>query len=94
MMRAAILAAPGEVAIRQVSCPEPGRCQVRLRLEGCGVCCVEPDAVEGPDWMTFPTSPGASAMRAGAIVDAVGDWVEGQALGTAWRRSPTGPKAI
>jgi D-arabinose 1-dehydrogenase-like Zn-dependent alcohol dehydrogenase len=37
-MRAAVIAAPGEVRVEQVPRPEPAAAEVRVRVEGCGVC--------------------------------------------------------
>ena len=38
MMKAVVLTGAGEIAIEQVPLPEPGPTQVRVRLQGCGVC--------------------------------------------------------
>jgi len=80
-MRAAILTGPGRMEIREVPCPEPGPGQVRLRLEGCGVCASNLTPWSGPDWMQFPTEPGALGHEAWGIVDAVGDGVDGLSVG-------------
>ena len=37
-MRAAVITKPGEMVVAEVPVPRPGRGQLRLRLEGCGVC--------------------------------------------------------
>ncbi|HZG45080.1 MAG TPA: alcohol dehydrogenase catalytic domain-containing protein, partial [Allosphingosinicella sp.] len=79
MMRAAVLAAPGEVAIEQVELPEPGSGQVRLRLEGCGVCASNLTPWEGPEWMSFPTEPGSLGHEGWGIIDEVGKGVDGLA---------------
>jgi threonine dehydrogenase-like Zn-dependent dehydrogenase len=81
MMRAAILAAPGEVAIQDVPLPEPGPGQVRLRLEGCGVCASNLTPWEGPEWMSFPTEPGSLGHEGWGVVEAVGDGVTGFGMG-------------
>jgi D-arabinose 1-dehydrogenase-like Zn-dependent alcohol dehydrogenase len=93
MMRAAVLAAPGQVAIEQVELPEPGAGQVRLRLEGCGVCASNLTPWEGPEWMTFPTEPGSLGHEGWGVVDAVGEGVRALQPGTGSRRSPTNPTA-
>jgi threonine dehydrogenase-like Zn-dependent dehydrogenase len=81
LMRAAILAAPGEIRIEQVRVPEPGAGEVRLRLEGCGVCASNLAPWAGPEWMKFPTSPGALGHEGWGVVDAVGDGVDAIAPG-------------
>ena len=80
-VRAAALAGPGRVRIEEVARPEPGPGQVRLRLEGCGVCASNLTPWAGPDWMRFPTEPGALGHEGWGFVDAVGEDVEDLALG-------------
>jgi threonine dehydrogenase-like Zn-dependent dehydrogenase len=81
MMRAAVLAAPGQIAIEQVELPEPRPGQVRLRLEGCGVCASNLTPWEGPEWMSFPTEPGSLGHEGWGVVNAVGEGVSGLAEG-------------
>ncbi|MXQ11433.1 MDR/zinc-dependent alcohol dehydrogenase-like family protein [Microvirga makkahensis] len=80
-MRAAVLTGPGQIEIRRIGRPEPGAGQVRLRLEGCGVCASNLTPWAGPEWVRFPTEPGALGHEAWGIVDAMGDGVEGLTLG-------------
>jgi threonine dehydrogenase-like Zn-dependent dehydrogenase len=76
-MRAAVVTAPGEVRIEQVDLPQPGPGQLRIRLEGCGVCASNLVPWAGPEWMTFPTAPGDLGHEGWGIVDAVGEGVTG-----------------
>lgn len=80
-MSAAILTGPGEVHIETLPLPHPGRGQVRIRLEGCGVCASNLVPWAGPDWMQFPTEPGALGHEGWGIIDAVGEDVQGFATG-------------
>jgi threonine dehydrogenase-like Zn-dependent dehydrogenase len=80
-MRAAVLAGPGQIRVDDVARPEPGPRQVRVRLEGCGVCASNLTPWAGPDWMQFPTEPGALGHEGWGVVDAVGDEVEGLSKG-------------
>jgi threonine dehydrogenase-like Zn-dependent dehydrogenase len=80
-MRAAVLTGPGQIEIEKVELPEPGAKQVRLRLEGCGVCASNLTPWAGADWMRFPTDPGALGHEAWGVVDAIGEGVEGLAVG-------------
>jgi len=80
-MRAAVLTGPGQIQISEVPIPEPGAGQVRIRLEGCGVCASNLTPWAGPEWMQFPTEPGALGHEGWGVVDAVGDGVEGLAVG-------------
>jgi threonine dehydrogenase-like Zn-dependent dehydrogenase len=80
-MRAAILAAPGQVRVEKVARPEPGRGQVRVRLSGSGVCASNLTPWAGPEWMQFPTEPGALGHEGWGVIDALGDEVEGLSIG-------------
>jgi threonine dehydrogenase-like Zn-dependent dehydrogenase len=80
-MRAAVLAAPGQIRLDEVEIPEPGPGQVRVKLEGCGVCASNLTPWAGPEWMQFPTEPGSLGHEGWGVVDAVGDGVEGLSVG-------------
>ncbi|HEX2974285.1 MAG TPA: zinc-binding dehydrogenase [Tepidisphaeraceae bacterium] len=71
-MRAAIIQAPGRVEIRDVSLPQPRPDQVRIRIEGCGVCASNIPPWEGRPWFTYPMAPGVPGHEAWGWVDAVG----------------------
>lgn len=81
LMRAAVVTAPGQVRIEQVPRPEPGPGQVRVRLEGCGVCASNLTPWAGPEWMKFPTAPGELGHEGWGVIDAVGPGVVGLAEG-------------
>ena len=80
-MRAAVVTGPGTIRIEEVAVPRPGSGQVRVRLEGCGVCASNLTPWAGPEWMTFPTEPGALGHEGWGVVDAVGPDVADVAVG-------------
>src|SRR3712207_1081618 len=80
-MRAAVLAGPGQIRLEAVARPEPGPGQVRLRLEGCGVCASNLTPWEGPEWMSFPTAPGTLGHEGWGVIDMLGEQVTGLRLG-------------
>lgn len=71
-MRAAVITGPGRMEMRQAPLPAPGPRQVRVKLEGCGVCASNLTPWSGPEWMTFPTYPGALGHEGWGVVDALG----------------------
>lgn len=71
-MRAAVITGPGRMEMRQAPLPAPGPRQVRVKLEGCGVCASNLTPWSGPEWMTFPTDPGALGHEGWGVVDALG----------------------
>ena len=80
-MRAAVVTGAGTFQLDEVKIPEPGPGQVRLRLEGCGVCASNLGPWSGPEWMKFPTEPGGLGHEGWGVIDAVGHGVTGLAIG-------------
>ncbi|MDB5370392.1 MAG: uncharacterized protein JWP20_1950 [Roseomonas sp.] len=80
-MQAAVLTGPGRIQVETIPKPVPGPGQVRLRLEGCGVCASNLTPWGGPEWMTFPTPPGDLGHEGWGVVDALGEGVEGLSPG-------------
>jgi NADPH:quinone reductase len=74
-LRAARVTGAGQVEVVTLPLPEPGPGEIRVRLEGCGVCASNLEPWAGPDWMSFPTEPGALGHEGWGVVDAVGDGV-------------------
>jgi threonine dehydrogenase-like Zn-dependent dehydrogenase len=73
--RFAILQGPRAVALESRTLPEPGPRQVRLRLEGCGVCGSNLPAWEGRPWFRYPLPAGSPGHEGWGLVDAVGEEV-------------------
>ena len=69
------------MSVKVVERPEPGPGQVRVKLEGCGVCASNLTPWEGPEWMEFPTDPGALGHEGWGIIDAVGEEVKALEVG-------------
>ncbi|AUX77729.1 MULTISPECIES: MDR/zinc-dependent alcohol dehydrogenase-like family protein [Sinorhizobium] len=80
-MSAAIITGPGELRLEKLPVPEPGPGQVRIKLQGCGVCASNLVPWAGPEWMRFPTEPGALGHEGWGIIDKIGEDVHGFAPG-------------
>jgi threonine dehydrogenase-like Zn-dependent dehydrogenase len=74
-MEAGVLLAPGRAEVRAVSANEVGAQQLRVRIEGCGVCGSNLPVWEGKPWFSYPLEPGAPGHEGWGIVDAVGEEV-------------------
>ncbi len=85
-MRAAVLRGPGELAVEDVPVPSPGPRQVRVRVEGCGLCGASLAAWAGADGTRYPLPPGAPGHDGYGVVDEVGLAVRGFSPGqrVAW----------
>ena len=80
-MRAATVIAPKRIEIGEAEIPQPSPTQVRVRLEGCGVCASNIPPWEGKPWFTYPMAPGGLGHEGWGWIDAVGSAVTGFAPG-------------
>jgi threonine dehydrogenase-like Zn-dependent dehydrogenase len=80
-MRAGVIAGPGVARVERVAMPEPGPGEVRIRLEGCGVCGSNLPLWEGRPWFEYPLPSGAPGHEGWGVVDAVGESVDTVAAG-------------
>jgi len=72
-MRAAVIDGPSRHRTQSLPLPEIGPRDVRVRLEGCGVCHSNIPVWEGRPWFNYPLDPGAPGHEGWGIVEAVGD---------------------
>ncbi|HEU4625309.1 MAG TPA: zinc-binding dehydrogenase [Steroidobacteraceae bacterium] len=70
--RAACFNGSREVTTVDVPLPLPGPRQVRVRLEGCGVCASNLPVWEGRPWFAYPFPAGAPGHEGWGRIDAVG----------------------
>ena len=80
-MRAAVIAGPRQSEIEHRTIPEPGPDEVRIRLEGCGVCSSSLPLWEGRPWFEYPTEAGTPGHEGWGLIDAIGPRVTGLQLG-------------
>lgn len=78
--KAAVIENPGEVLIKEVSLPDPGPGEVRIKLEGSGLCASNIPVWEGRDWFQYPLPHGNPGHEGWGIIDAIGTDVTGFAL--------------
>jgi NADPH2:quinone reductase len=71
-MVAAIITGPRIMEIQSVPRPQPGPGQVRVRLEGCGVCASNLPVWQGRPYFHYPFEPGAPGHEAWGRIDAIG----------------------
>lgn len=72
---AAVLLGDRRVRTREITVPPPGPRDVRVKLEGCGICASNLPVWEGRAWFKYPFEAGAPGHEGWGIVDAVGDEV-------------------
>ncbi len=74
-MRAAVIETPQNLKIKQVDLPEPGPTQVRIKMEGCGLCASNIPVWQGREWFSYPISAGNPGHEGWGLVDAIGEQV-------------------
>ena len=86
LMKAVQVSKPGgpfEVVERPI--PDPGRTQVRIKVEACGVCHSDVLVKDGMPGLQYPRIPGHEiAGRVDAIGADVTNWKIGQRVGVGW----------
>lgn len=80
-MRSAVIRRAGRVEMVDVALPEPGPREIRVALEGCGVCGSDLPVWEGRSWFAYPREPGAPGH-------------EGWAESTPWARRSPSPRRV
>jgi 2-desacetyl-2-hydroxyethyl bacteriochlorophyllide A dehydrogenase len=76
-MRAAVIEQPRAAALHQATIADPAEGQVRVRIEGCGVCGSNLAVWEGQPWFRYPLAAGAPGHEGWGRIDAIGDGVTG-----------------
>ncbi len=74
-MRAAVFAGPRDIRVETVPLKRPEPDQVRIRLEGCGLCASNLPVWLGAPWFDYPFEPGSPGHEGWGRIDAVGDKV-------------------
>jgi threonine dehydrogenase-like Zn-dependent dehydrogenase len=73
--RAATLVQPMRTEVVRTHVPQPAAGQVRVRVEGCGVCASSLPVWEGRPWFEYPAAAGAPGHEGWGVIDAVGEGV-------------------
>ncbi|KTD19056.1 MDR/zinc-dependent alcohol dehydrogenase-like family protein [Legionella jordanis] len=81
IMKAAVIAAPETINTVMVAIPEPKAGEVRVKLEGSGVCASNTPVWEGRDWFSYPIAAGNPGHEGWGVIDAVGPGVTGLSVG-------------
>jgi D-arabinose 1-dehydrogenase-like Zn-dependent alcohol dehydrogenase len=83
--RAVQATGPGRLALAELPLPTPGRGEVRIRVEACGICHTDAATVEAMMPVDFPRVPGHEVVgRIDAVGDDISDWAVGQRVGVGY----------
>ena len=72
---------PGMASVISVPVPKPGKGEVRIQLEGSGVCASNIPVWEGRKWFNYPIEAGNPGHEGWGRIDALGEDVEGLDVG-------------
>jgi len=78
---AALISRPKQIDVRTVEFRKPAAGEVRVRIEGCGVCASSLSLWQGKPWFHYPLEPGAPGHEAWGRIEAVGGDVADVAVG-------------
>jgi threonine dehydrogenase-like Zn-dependent dehydrogenase len=81
IMRAARFMEPHRIEIETAARPQAGPTEVRIRIEGCGVCGSNLGAWRGVPGLQFPLPPGEPGHEAWGSIDQLGSAVRGVRAG-------------
>jgi len=80
-MPAVCITAPGKTEIKHIAIPEPKEGEVRIKLEGSGVCASNIPVWQGRDWFDYPVPAGNPGHEGWGTVDALGQGVSNLKIG-------------
>jgi threonine dehydrogenase-like Zn-dependent dehydrogenase len=80
-MIAAILTKPKTIALQKVAAPHLKNDEVKIRLQGCGICASSLPLWEGREWFSYPSEPGTPGHEGWGIVEEIGEEVTDIAVG-------------
>jgi threonine dehydrogenase-like Zn-dependent dehydrogenase len=75
-MIAAVLTRPQSIEIQDVAIPQIKQDEVKIKVEGCGICASSIPLWEGREWFQYPLEPGSPGHEGWGVVEAVGDKVQ------------------
>jgi threonine dehydrogenase-like Zn-dependent dehydrogenase len=79
--RTGVIAGPQTFRVEEHAFRIPGPDEVRVRIEGCGVCASNLPVWMGQPWFQYPFEPGAPGHEAWGVIDATGENVSGLQAG-------------
>src|ERR687890_805420 len=76
-MIAAVLTKPKNIELQNVQLPEIKDDEIKIKVQGCGICSSSLPLWEGREWFSYPSEPGAPGHEGWGTVENIGDKVTG-----------------
>jgi threonine dehydrogenase-like Zn-dependent dehydrogenase len=80
-MIAAVLTKPKNIDIQNIAPPTVKEDEVKIKVEGCGICSSSIPLWEGREWFSYPTEPGSPGHEGWGRVEAIGDKINNISVG-------------
>lgn len=75
-MIAATLTRPKSFELREVALPKIGEEEIKIKVQGCGICASSIPLWEGREWFNYPAEPGSPGHEGWGIVEEAGGSVK------------------
>lgn len=75
-MIAAVLEMPQSFALQTMAIPQVKEDEIKIKVEGCGICASSIPVWEGRDWFRYPLEPGSPGHEGWGIVEEAGEKVQ------------------
>src|SRR5688500_14707066 len=72
-MIAAVLTGPGAFSMQKATMPNIREDEVKIRVEGCGICASSIPVWEGREWFQYPLDPGSPWHEGWGVVEETGE---------------------
>jgi threonine dehydrogenase-like Zn-dependent dehydrogenase len=72
-MIAAVLTQPRTIELKNVQIPQVKEDEIKIAVQGCGICSSSLPLWEGREWFSYPSEPGSPGHEGWGIVESVGD---------------------
>jgi D-arabinose 1-dehydrogenase-like Zn-dependent alcohol dehydrogenase len=72
-MIAAVLDKPKSFALQHTPLPAINDEQIKIKVEGCGICASSIPVWEGREWFQYPLEPGSPGHEGWGVVEATGE---------------------
>jgi threonine dehydrogenase-like Zn-dependent dehydrogenase len=72
-MIAAVLTGPGAFSLQKATMPIIREDEVKIRVEGCGICASSIPVWEGREWFEYPLDPGSPGHEGWGVVEETGE---------------------
>jgi threonine dehydrogenase-like Zn-dependent dehydrogenase len=74
-MTAAVLTKPQVFTFQETAIPQIKENEIKIRVEGCGVCASSLPLWEGREWFQYPAEPGSPGHEGWGIVEEIGEQI-------------------